>query len=497
MYLNTTVSLLHQIIALVCGFILPRFFLQCYGSEVNGLVSSITQFLGFIALAECGVGAVVQSALYKPLANNDEEQISRIIISAENFFRKIAFILVVYSVVLMIGYPFITLKSFDYIFTLTLIFVISISSFAQYYFSMSYRLLLNADQMAFVQLGTHTIALILNTILSVVMMVNGFEIRAVKLMTSVLFIIQPIVLVLYVKRHYNLNKNLILHEEPIKQKWNGIAQHIAAVVLGNTDIVVLTIFSSLTNVSVYAIYNLVVTGVKQIVTSLTTGIQAMLGNMYARKEYKLLEETFSNFEWLLHTITVFAFSCTCVLIVPFIKVYTLGINDANYLVPTFAVILTMANAVYCLRLPYNIMVMAAGHYKETQISAIIEAAINILLSILLVIKIGLIGVAIGTFVAMSYRTVYLAHYLSKSILYRKLRYFIKHVAVDFVCVATAFCSTQWVTIHSITYKGWLLMAIEIGVIVLFEIILLNCIFYLNEMKVFINSFIAKIRKKVS
>ena len=85
LFYNTVVSLIYQIVAFVCGFILPKYFLTYYGSSVNGLVSSITQFLGFITLAEAGVGAVVQSALYKPLADRDNEQISRIMISSDRF----------------------------------------------------------------------------------------------------------------------------------------------------------------------------------------------------------------------------------------------------------------------------------------------------------------------------------------------------------------------------------------------------------------------------
>lgn len=482
LFLNTTVSLLHQIIALICGFILPRYFLVCYGSEVNGLISSITQFLGFITLAECGVGAVVQSALYKPLADKNEDEISKIIISAERFFKRIAAILVAYTAVLMVIYPFITIDSFDYFFTMSLIFVISISSFAQYYFSMSYRLLLNADQMAFVQLGTHSIALILNTVLSVLMMKYGAEVRMVKLMSSLLFLIQPLVLVWYVKKHYNINKKLVLHEEPIKQKWNGLAQHIAAVVLGNTDTVVLTLFSSLDNVSIYAVYNLVVTGIKQIVTSMTTGMQSMLGNMYARNENKTLNETFSNFEWLLHTVTVIAFSCACFLIVPFVRVYTNGIKDTNYIVPAFAIIISLANGIYCLRLPYNMMVMAAGHYKETQASAIFEALINIVVSVVLVIKSGLIGVAIGTLVAMVYRTVYLAYYLSKNILMRKMNKFVKHMIVDVICVFISTIATRWCTLDDVSYINWFLMAIKVGITVLLVVGIINTIFYRDEMK---------------
>ena len=84
--MNSTSSLIYQVITIVCGFILPRFFLSFYGSAVNGLVSSITQFLGFISLAECGVGAVVQSALYKPLAKNDMQEVNKIVVSADRFF---------------------------------------------------------------------------------------------------------------------------------------------------------------------------------------------------------------------------------------------------------------------------------------------------------------------------------------------------------------------------------------------------------------------------
>lgn len=92
------------------------FFLSFYGSAVNGLISSITQFLGFISLAECGVGAVVQSALYKPLANNDMQEVSKIMKSADRFFKRIAYILLAYIAILMVFYPLITLKSFDYFF---------------------------------------------------------------------------------------------------------------------------------------------------------------------------------------------------------------------------------------------------------------------------------------------------------------------------------------------------------------------------------------------
>lgn len=464
--LNSASSLVYQLTAIICGFVLPRFFLTCYGSEVNGLVSSITQFLGFISLAECGVGAVVQSALYKPLADKDMTEVSKIVVSSDRFFRRIAYLLLGYTAVLMVAYPLITMDSFDYLFTLILVFVISINAFAQYYLGMTYKLLLNADQLGFLQYTIHTAAIILNTIACIALMYGGASVQVVKLTTSLIFALQPVLLTIIAKRRYQLDRKIKLTEEPIKQKWNGLAQHIATVVLGNTDTVVLTLFSTLKNVSVYAVYHLVVHGVKQVVLSMTNGMQAMLGNMLAQGETQALNRSFERIEWLLHTLVTFAFSVTAIVILPFVQVYTADISDAEYIVPAFALLITLAQASYCYRLPYNIMVLAAGHYKQTQWSAIIEAGINVVVSVILVFKFGLIGVAIGTLAAMAYRTVYLALYLRKNILYRKLRYFFKHLLVDACTVGLLFATValfpSFFTMGKVSYFAWAILAVKVA-----------------------------------
>ena len=484
--LNLISSLLYQLIALACGFILPRLFLMYYGSEVNGLVSSITQFLSFISLAECGVGAVVQSTLYKPLAKNDTVSVSKIVISSECFFRKIAYILLAYIAILMVVYPFITIDSFDYLFTMVLILVISISTFAQYYVGMTYKLLLNADQLGFIQYTIHSVALIINTAFCILLMRAGASIRTVKLTTSLIFVMQPVLLSVIAKRRYRIDRSLRLTEEPIEQKWNGLAQHIASVVLGNTDIVVLTLLSTLQNVSVYGVYHLIVNGVKQIVASMTNGMQAMLGNMLAKNEMKELNRSFDNIEWALHTLVTLVFSITAILIVPFVRVYTSDITDAEYIVPVFAFLITLAQASYCLRLPYNIMVLAAGHYKQTQWSAIVEALLNVVTSIILVLRFGLIGVALGTLIAMVYRTLYLANYLKKNILQRKLSHFVKHVIADSLAAlllwAIVSVFPSFFTMQQLDYFSWLVLAVKVGLTAVAVQIPVNALFYGKKLK---------------
>lgn len=489
--LNTAIGLLSQLVTLVCGFIVPKLILNYYGTEVNGLVSSITHFLSFISLAECGMGVVVQSSLYKPLADRDNEKISCTIVSAERFFGKIGLILAGYVVVLFFIYPILVDTSFDGWYTATLIGAISISTFVQYFICISYRLLLTADQKGYVQLLVSIFTQIINTILCVVLANAGSSIQILKLCTSMVMLLQPVFLTFYVKKHYKLNKKVKVVGEPIKQKWNGIAQHIAYVVLENTPTVVLTLFSTISSVSVYNVYYLVVSGIKGVITSAVSGMQSLLGNMYAKGEKEALNLTFSYYEWIMHIVVVFLYICTAILIVPFVQVYTVGVNDANYVFPLFGVLISIAQMLFCLRLPYNAMVFAAGHYKQTQSSALIEAAINILVSVVLVFHFGIVGVAVGTLVAMAYRTIYLAFYLQKNIMMRPVKLFFKHVVIDTIAICVSLFATSNIQINDISYVSWVFLALKVAFIAGMIVLSLNIVMYIDLFKGIASKFLGK------
>ena len=479
---NTVAPLISRLTALICGFILPRFFLQHFGSEVNGLVNSITQFLSAISFLELGVGAVVQSSLYKPLADNDTPQISRVMASANKFFQRLSQILLVYVIALIFVYPLIANQNFGYLYTATLIAAMSISSFAQYYFGIVNSLLLNADQHGYIQYNAQTITLILNTVICVIMIVLGGSVQLVKLASSLIFLARPLALHFYVKRNYQIDWKIKYTEEPIKQKWNGVAQHVAAVVLDGTDTIVLTVFSTLSNVSIYSVYFLVVKGVKTIFLSITNGIQALIGELWAKQKLNQLNDFFGWVEWVIHTGTTYVFACTAALIVPFIRVYTSGINDANYIQPAFAILLTLANAMHCLRLPYNIMVLAAGHYKQTQRNYIVAALLNIVFSALTVKAWGLIGVAIGTLVAMAYQTIWLAIYDSKHFIYWSMKKVIKQFFIDALSATLIVWAGSRISLSNVTYVSWVVLAVEVAVLAVFIMAVVNSIFYRERIK---------------
>lgn len=481
LFYNTISSLVFQVTTIICGFILPRLILNAFGSEVNGLVNSITQFLGVISFLELGVGAVVQSALYKPLAEKKMENVSKIIASANKFFNRLGQILLIYVIVLVAVYPRFAGKNFGHIYTATLIVTISISSFAQYFFGIVNRLLLTADQRGYIQYNAQTVAVICNTVACFILIRVGCSIQIVKLTTSLIYLLQPFLIYIYVRYHYSIDKKIRYTKEPIPQKWNGIAQHVASVILDGTDTIVLTLFSTLSDVSIYSVYFLVVKGVKQLFMSMTNGITSLIGELWAKQELEKLNKTFSWTEWVIHTGTTLIFGLTAILIVPFIKVYTFGIKDANYIQPLFAVLIVAANAGHCLRLPYNIIILAAGHYKQTQKNYIVAAVLNIVVSIVTVKSLGLIGVAIGTLAAMVYQTVWMAIYDSKKLIKWPLSNFVKQIFVDGLTMVAGFWGTRMITMSGTTYVEWIILAIKTAIIWIIIVYIVNMLFYRDKM----------------
>lgn len=490
---NAITSLLSRIAIMISGLILPRLILVYYGSETNGLVSSINQFLSIITFLDLGVGSVVQSVLYRPLAQKDSKQVSSVLTAARNYFKKIAYALLIYVIGLMIFYPLIVDSSFGFLSTGFLIFGLSLSLFGQYYFGIVNELLLNADQRAYVQLGSEIVVVILNLLASVFLITQGASIQTVKLVAGLIFLIRPVFLAYYVKKDFDISLNIELTEDPLPQKWSGMGQHVAYTIQNSTDIVILTLFSTLENVSVYSVYNMVTQAIRMVIASLTTGITSFFGDLLANDEIDQLNKYFTQIEWMVHTGVVYLYGMTAVLITPFVMIYTTGVEDIDYYAPVFSFLLVLAKAAYSLRTPYQSLIFSAGHFKETQRSSYIEAGVNIVLTLFMVNQFGLVGVTFGTIVSMAYRTVYLVVYISRNIIYRPVKKFLRHLFVD----AITFGLMMGIGIFTMNFYqinnliDWIIMAIILGIVFLVLVFTINLIFYKDIVSSLLNRMFKK------
>lgn len=482
--LNIIVSLGCQMIALVCGFIVPRLLINSYGSEAYGATSSIAQFLAYITLLEGGIGGVARAALYKPLADNDIDKISAITAEIKHFFKIIGIIFFVYVIILAISFKSISdVKCFDWLSSALLVIVISISIFGQYFIGISNSILLQAAQRQYISNTINIVTTVLNTICVVVLVFVGSNLIIVKLVSSFIFFMRPVWLSIYVKKTYRLNPKVARDKNSLNQKWNGLSQHIAYFLHSNTDLAVLTIFGNLTLVAVYAVYQMVVGAIQNLTSSFMTGMEALFGDMLAKKEIAHLHKTFCQYETLISCISMIMFGSTTVLILPFINIYTKGVTDANYSEPIFAILLTLSSLLYCLRTPYHSVTIAAGHFKETQKSAFGEAIINFVSSVFLVTKFGLTGVAIGTILAIMFRFAFYIVYLSHNIMNRPINLFIKRFMVNvanFIVVYVAGqMSLRLFVIEN--YITWVFAGVMVGFLALVITFGFNVVFYHKDL----------------
>lgn len=492
--INITVSLCCQVITILCGFVAPRIMIKAFGSEAYGAVMSITQFLSYVALLDGGIGGVARAALYKPLADNDFDKVSAVMSEIKRFFRIVATVFVGYVLVLAFSFKSISdVEVFDRATTFLLVIIISISNFGQYFIGISNSVLLQASQRSYITYSVYIGATVINTLAVVILVKLGFSLITVKLVSSLIFFMRPVILWLYVKKHFpirNIKKGSEVH---LKQKWDGLGQHLAFFLHSNTDVVILTLLADLRTVSVYSVYNMITSHIQNLVSSFTSGMEAMFGDMLAKKEREKLLRTFDYYETVVSFAAIVMLSTTAVMITPFIKLYTAGITDADYHAPVFALLMVLTTAAYCLCRPYHAITIAAGHFKETRGAAYGEALMNVLLSVIFVHRFGLIGVAVGTLAATLFRFIYYVNYLEGNIVFRSRSLFIKRCAVNAtVFAAVIFAGKGILRLLSISnYIMWFTTAACVFIIAVIIAFCVNSLVYREHMTGFLRKLLRR------
>lgn len=433
--LNIATTLINQLVMTACGIVVPGIFINAFGSEAYGISVSVTQFLSYITLLESGVGGVARAMLYGPLAHGDERGVSSVYYAVKRFFGYIAVAFAAYSAAVGLLYPklaHVTIFSGTYIFFLVL--VIGMSTLAKYMGGLANLTLIAADQRQYVNNIISVGITIANTLSILILTELDCGLLTVKLGSSIIFVIRPLLYMLYVKKHYRLSR-AESEKTKLEQKWTGIGQHLAYFLHTNTDVVLLTLFANTRLVAVYSVYNLVISSIRAITESFSGGMEAAFGEMIANGETDRLKKSYFRYKTLITAVSFGLFSCAGILIVPFVRLYTKGVTDADYIQPAFSFVLMLAEAVNCIVLPCSNLPVAANRLKQTRWGAYGEAIINIAVSCILIKWSPLLGVAVGTLAATLFRGIFYMTYSSKKLLHIPTR----TVIVNFIAAVTCLC----------------------------------------------------------
>ena len=493
---NTTSELLLEVVTAICSFILPRLILSHFGSAYNGITTSISQFIGCVALLKSGIGSVTRASLYKPLAVSDYHGISEIVNATQGFMKRIAWIFLGGVFVFAAVYPFLVSNEFSWMFSFTLVLILSAGTFVQYYAGLSYQMVLQADQKNYIISIANIVTTIANTLVAAVLILSGFGIHTVKLGSAVVFSVAPIFYNVWVTRKYHIDPTVNPNTQMIAQRWDAFGQQVTNFITLNTDVMLATVFLDIKEVSVYGIFSMITNAVKKAVMAIGSGTNAAFGNMIAKGEKVLLTKRFSQYEVLIYYVTTSLATVTALMIVPFIRVYTKGVDDVNYDRYIFGLLMSGVLYFMCIKAPYEQLVFARGDFRQTRNSAFVEAGLNIGLSVILVNFIGLSGLAIGTIVSLVYRIVVFHSYISRNILDRPLWGILKKVLYSVVAIGAAWTVSLLFDYSGIdNYMQWFIAALYTTVIVLLIDSLLVFLFFPGEARAIVDIGVRTVKRR--
>jgi O-antigen/teichoic acid export membrane protein len=336
---------------------------------------------------------------------------------------------------------------------------------------------------------------VINVLIVVILSRSGCDLLWVKLGSSLVFAVKPVIYSIYRKKHYTIVRTL--EGAKLKNQWTAIGQHMAYFIQNNIAIFTLTVFADLKAVAVYSVYHLISYSLRNVVTSFGGGMEAMFGDMIARNEMKELNKAYRRYKQVLTLLTLTLFGTAMILIVPFVKLYTAEVTDTNYIHPLFAGILLLGDALYCLTLPCYNLPIAAGKLKESRAGAYGEAVISVMVSVALVFWNPLLGVGIGLLASMLFKGVYLIMFSSKKILHitpwKMMRDF---CGTTMVLVLVAYVGIHMTACLPIdNYISWVVHGVGIVAVMCMVAILVVNALYPGNVKRAVSSFLAHRRKR--
>ena len=415
---NLVTSIIAYAVSVVIGLVLPRFFTLTYGSEVNGLLGSVNQYVVYLGLFEAGIGMATLQVLYKPVASDDKNRINSVMNAAGAFYRKAGAYYLAGLLILCFGYPVVFPSELDYFTVVGVIFFSGFANVLNFWLQGKYTVLLRAEGKTYISTSLTMVTTVLSGVLRIVLISLKVNVVIILAASFAISTLSMLFVFIYMKMKYPwLDVTVAADYAAIGQKKYVLAHDISWLVFSNTDIIILTAVCGFKVVSVYTMYKLVVTQLGNLLTMIPSSIEFSLGQTFNtdREQFiRKLDVSDSIFSTAYHTI----YSVALFLFIPFMKLYTKNITDTNYIDYWVALLFVSIEILSNARVMTTKVIDFAGHFKLTLSRTIAESTINLAVSIAAVFAFGIRGVLAGTVVALLYRTNDIIIYANRRILGR-------------------------------------------------------------------------------
>lgn len=465
---NILLSIVNQVTLILSGFITVKVILDNYGSEINGFINSVNQFLVYFKLVEGGLAAAVVYALYKPLAEKDILERNRILTAAKTLYIQSGHFFLGLLILLATIYPlFISLSNKTYGQMFFLILIIGFSGILEFYTLAKYRVLLTADQKNYVISFASTVYLIFYTLTICILAYYNIAFEIMWFFASLTILFRTLILMIYTKYRY---KKLSYNEkkpnyDSLSQKWASLYNQILGAIQLGAPILLLTIFTQdFTLISIYVVYNLVINGINGVLGIFKSGIYSGFGDLLQQKKYDVFKKAFNEFEFAYQSIIIILFTSTFLLLNPFISIYTMG-NEVNYISESLALLFVINAILYNIKVPQGMLIYSAGKFKETKKQVTIQALIIILLGLVLTPIYDIEGVLVASIFSNLYRVIDMGIYVPKHISKLSIaKTFFNYFKTISTIAIGVFILKNLIYVNSVSYIEWMIDGIVVVIL---------------------------------
>lgn len=496
-FYNSTSTAFYQVIVMIAGLITPRIMLKYYGSEINGLISSINQFIVYFNLVEAGLSGAAIYALYKPLAENNHKAINGVVSAARRFYTQSGYIFISLTIGLSVFYPFyVETDALTPINVGVLVLILGVNGSLEFLTLAKYRVLLSADQKTYVISLASMVHIIINTLIVLILGTMQVNIVILRLVALLSIFIRSLILMVYVKVNY---KYLDYKEKPntkaLSKRWDALYIQVLGAVHKGAPVVILTLITNdLKLVSVYTIFNMVVVSLNGILSIFKSGLSASFGDVIARGEIKTLQKSYGEFEFSYYTLITVIYLVALIMIMPFIRIYTNGVTDITYDVPIIGFLFVIDGLLYNIKTPQGMLVISAGMYKETRIQTTIQGAIVVILGVFLTPLMGIFGVLVASVISNIYRDIDLLIFIPRNLTKLSVKSSAMRIIRALLIVVIIWIPFFYISINPRNYIDWIINSFFISIYVTFVTLLINYMFDKSVMKSTINRVIGMVKK---
>lgn len=402
--LNARVNLIFYFLTLVLSFFSRKIFLDCLGADFVGLSGTLANILGFLSLAEMGVGIAVSYHLYKPIQAGNKEKINELVSVFGYLYRKIGAFVGLGAVLISLFIPLIFKNTgFNYGLIYFAFYAILASSLFGYF--INYRqILLSADQKGYVVTAYLQGSTSAKTLLQIAVAYYWNNYYLWILLEVIFGIISCIILNWRIKKTYpwlhataSIGKQVFPEHKSIVTYTKQIFVHkIKDFLLTQSDQILVFAFVSLKMVAYYGNYTLITTKLTQLVTTFMGSVWAGVGNLVAEGNKKKTLQVFWEIQSVYYLIAGLLVFSVYHFINPFICLW-LG---EEYLLEEIILVLLLVNVfIMLIRSSVDMFNSAYGHYADTW-AAWAEGITNIAVTLLLAPSMGIAGILWGKIVSL-------------------------------------------------------------------------------------------------